>query len=91
MRIIALSSLQAFWEQDPTRTDAVEPTLAWYRHVLEADWASPADVEQDFRNANTLKDGGVVFNIAGNKYRLVVWVNYAYRVVHIRFLGLAPK
>ena len=41
----------------------------------------------DFGNASILKDGRAVFNIAGNKYRLVVWVNYAYRVVYIRFVG----
>ena len=40
-----------------------------------------------FRNASILKDGRVVFNLAGNKYRLVVWINYPYRVVYIRFIG----
>jgi mRNA-degrading endonuclease HigB of HigAB toxin-antitoxin module len=38
-------------------------------------------------NASILKDGRVVFNIAGNKYRLIVWINYSYRVVYIRFIG----
>jgi mRNA interferase HigB len=65
----------------------MSPTLAWYRHALKADWADPQDVKQDFRNANILKDGRVVFNIAGNKYRLVVWINYAYRVVYIRVIA----
>jgi mRNA interferase HigB len=39
--------------------------------------------------SNTLKvkDGRAVFNIAGNKYRIVVWINYAYRVVYIRLIG----
>lgn len=87
MRIIALSTLKAFWEESPEYLDAKEPTLAWYRHALHADWSSPADVKQDFRNASILKGGRVVFNIAGNKYRLVVWINYAYRVVYIRFIG----
>ena len=87
MRIIAISTLKSFWEDHPEYMDAKEPTLAWYRHVLAADWATPADVKQDFRNASVLKDGRVVFNIAGNKYRLVVWINYAYRVVYIRFIG----
>ena len=87
MRIIALSTLKGFWEITPTYADAIGPTLAWYRHALKADWASPAAVKQDFRNASVLKDGRVVFNIAGNKYRLVVWINYAYRVVYIRLLG----
>lgn len=87
MRIIALSTLKAFWGEHPEYLDAKEPALAWYRHVLAADWCSPADVKLDFRNASILKDGRVVFNIAGNKYRLVVWINYAYRVVYIRFIG----
>ena len=87
MRIIALSTLKAFWVGTPAYLDAIEPVLAWYRHVLQADWAMPADVKGDFRNASILKGGRVVFNIAGNKYRLIVWINYAYRVVYIRFIG----
>ena len=87
MRIIALSTLKAFWEENPEYQDAKEPTLAWYRHTLRADWSSPAEAKQDFGNASILKDGRVVFNIAGNKYRLVVWINYIYRVVYIRFIG----
>ena len=87
MRVIALSTLKAFWTNRPEHLDAMEPTLAWYRHTLHADWSSPNDVKEDFGNASILKDGRVVFNIAGNKYRLVVWINYAYRVVYIRFIG----
>ena len=99
MRIIALSTLKVFWEVDPGYQDAKEPTLAWYRHTLHADWGLPAEVKQDFKNAGILKEslpheqsecfgyGRVVFNIAGNKYRLVVWINYAYRVVYVRFIG----
>ena len=87
MRVIALSTLKAFWGDNPDYSDAIQPTLAWYRHTLKADWASPAEVKQDIRNAGILKNGRVVFNIAGNKYRLVVWINYTYRVVYIRFIG----
>ncbi|WP_339074758.1 type II toxin-antitoxin system HigB family toxin [Teredinibacter turnerae] len=87
MRIIALSTLKAFWEEHPDYLGAKEPTLAWYRHTLHAGWNSPAEVKQEFGNASILKDGRVVFNIAGNKYRLVVWINYAYGVVYIRFIG----
>ena len=87
MRIIALSTLKRFWEQNPAYKDASEPVRAWYRRTVQADWASPSDVKQDFGAASILKDGRVVFNIAGNKYRLVVWINYAYRVVYIRFIG----
>ena len=51
-----------------------------------ADWAAP-NVKRDIRSASILKDGRAVFNIAGNTYRIVVWINYAYRVVYIRFIG----
>ena len=86
MRIIAISTLKAFWENNPEFSDAIDPTLAWYRFALKADWADPNDVKQDFRNASILKDGRVVFNIADNKYRLVAWINYAYRIIYIRFI-----
>ncbi|MCP4288966.1 MAG: type II toxin-antitoxin system HigB family toxin [Gammaproteobacteria bacterium] len=66
---------------NPEYQDAKEPTLVWHRHALHADWSSPAEVKQRFQNASIFKDGRVVFNIAGNKYRLVVWINYAYRAV----------
>ena len=84
---IALSTLKLFWQENPEYSEAINPTLAWYRHALKADWASPSDLKLEFRNASILKDGRVVFNIAGNKYRLVVWINYTYRVVFIRFIG----
>ncbi len=87
MGVIALSTLKVFWENDSSRADAIQPTLAWHRHALKADWSSPAEVKADFKNASILKDGRVVFNIAGNKYRLVVWINYAYKIVYIRFIG----
>ena len=87
MRVIAVSTLKAFWEENPKYSDATDSALAWYRHVLAAAWKTPADVKRDYRNASILKDGRVVFNIAGNKYRLVVWINYAYQVIYIRFIG----
>jgi mRNA interferase HigB len=80
-------SAKKFWDGAPVFMDAREPTLAWYRHVLRADWSSPADVKRDFANASILKDRRVVFNIAGNKYRIVLWINYPYRVVYERFIG----
>jgi mRNA interferase HigB len=87
MRIIALSTLKKFWEEHPVHADVREPALAWHRRVLKSDWKTPADLKQDFGNASILKDSRAVFNLAGNKYRLVVWINYPYRVVYIRFIG----
>ena len=87
MRIIALSTLKAFWEANPAYEDARESLLAWYRQAVQANWGSPAELKAGIGNASILKDGRAVFNIAGNKYRLVVWINYPYRVVYIRFIG----
>jgi mRNA interferase HigB len=87
MRVIALRTLKSFWGQDASRQDAMEPALAWYRHTLKADWASPAELKRDIGTASILKDGRAVFNIAGNKHRIVVWINYSYRVVYVRFIG----
>lgn len=87
MRVIALGTIKAFLNSGSTVADAREPVMAWFRNVRQADWAKPTDVKRDVRNASILKDGRVVFNIAGNKYRIVVWINYPYRVVYIRFIG----
>ena len=61
--------------------------MAWYREALKADWSTPNEVKAQFSSVSILRDGRVVFNIAGNKYRVVAWINYAYRVVYIRFIG----
>jgi mRNA interferase HigB len=87
MRVIALRTIKHFIDGRPEHADSREPALAWYRQVSRADWASPADVKRDIRSASILKDGRAVFNIAGYKYRIVVWINYPYRVVYVRFIG----
>lgn len=87
MRVIAVSTLKTFWTGNPEYQDAEGPTLAWYRDVLKADWSKPNDVKAQFGSAGILQDGRVVFNIAGNKYRIVAWINDPYAVVYIRFIG----
>ena len=82
-----LSRIKAFLNRSPTYADAREPVMAWFRQVKAADWATPAEVKRDVRSVSILRDGRAAFNIAGNKYRIVVWINYPYRVVYIRFIG----
>lgn len=60
---------------------------AWYAEARHAEWATPADVKAKYGNASILKEGRVVFNICGNEYRLVVWINYEFFTVYIRFIG----
>ena len=85
--MIALSTIKTFLARSTDVADAREPVMAWFRQVRQADWAKPADVKRDIGSASILKDGRVVFNIAGNKYRIVVWINCPYRVVYVRFVG----
>jgi mRNA interferase HigB len=87
MRVIALGTLKVFVDRTPAHEDARQPVMAWYRQVRAASWATPADVKRDIRSASILRDGRVVFNIAGNKYRIVAWINFPYRVVYVRFVG----
>jgi mRNA interferase HigB len=87
MRVIAVSTLKSFWTGRPEYSDASGPTLSWYREVLKARWSKPSDVKDQFASASILRDGRAVFNIGGDKYRIVVWINYAYKVVYIRFIG----
>jgi len=52
-----------------------------------ADWSKPTDIKEMFRSADILANDRVVFNIGGNKYRLVVAVHYRGKRVYIRFVG----
>jgi mRNA interferase HigB len=74
-------------KKHPAYRDAEQPVLTWYRLVRAANWRAPGDVKAAFGTASVLKDGQVVFNIAGNKDRLVAWINYDFSVVFVRFIG----
>jgi mRNA interferase HigB len=84
VRIIARRTLREFWERHP---DAEQPLRAWYHDTRRADWAMPADVKRVYANASVVGENRVVFNIGGNKYRLVVRINYPFRVCYVRFVG----
>ena len=84
MRIIAKRTLRVFWMQYPK---AKGPLEAWHQEVARANWATPSEVKAQFRSASVLQGNRMAFNIAGNQYRLIVKINYPYRVVYIRFIG----
>jgi mRNA interferase HigB len=69
--------------REPPRT----PTGTALNRVKKADWATPADVKAMYGDASILKGGRVVFNICGNRYRLITKINFSYRVVYVRFVG----
>ena len=84
MRVIAKSVLREFWELHP---DSEQALRAWYRVAREATWRTPAQVKASLPWASVLPESRVVFNISGNKYRLVVRVRYEVGLIYIRFIG----
>ncbi|MCB0495850.1 MAG: type II toxin-antitoxin system HigB family toxin [Cyclobacteriaceae bacterium] len=84
MRVVAKKILREFWEIHP---DADNQLKTWYKEASKALWKSPNDIKLEYAKASILKNGRVVFNICGNKYRLVVDINYIRQWVFIRFIG----
>ncbi|HEY1379404.1 MAG TPA: type II toxin-antitoxin system HigB family toxin [Gemmataceae bacterium] len=80
MHVISLKRLREFWSEYP---DAEEPLRAWHRIVEAADWQTFADVREVYRSAD-LVGKFVVFNIGGNKYRLVAAIHFNRGKVFIR-------
>ena len=87
MRIIAKRTLREFWKSNPESEDSKGQLEAWHSEVTKADWNTPQDVKAQFGSASIVKGSRVIFNIKGNDYRLVVKINYPYRIVYIRFVG----
>lgn len=86
MHIISRKPLVAFYSQ-PDRQDAKGALETWYYEAKNAQWTSPADIKAQYRSASIVGNNRVVFNIAGNKYRLIVRINYDSKTVFVRFVG----
>ena len=84
MRIIARSTLREFWQKYP---DSEQSLKAWFYDVKSANWQSQSDIKNVYANASIIANNRVVFNIRGNRYRLIVHVRYDIGIVFIRFIG----
>ena len=84
MRVIAISTLRAFWTK---HSDAQKPLMAWYALASRSQWKSPSDIKEAYRNASFTANNRVVFNIKGNDYRLVVLVRYDKGLLFVKFVG----
>lgn len=86
MRVVAVSTLREFWAL-PQHRDAEQPLRAWCAEAAKAGWRQPADIKAHYRKASFVGKNRVVFNIAGNKYRLIVAVAYKMQVLYVKFIG----
>ena len=85
MQIIAKRVLREFWA---VHTQAEAPLKAWYALVDKADWSGPQDVKDEFgTTVDFVSDNRVIFDIGGNKFRLIVHVAYRFKRVLIKFVG----
>lgn len=84
VRLLSRKTLREFWE---AHADAEQPLKAWHAEAEKATWNCPADIKARYASASFVGNDRVVFNIAGNKYRLIIAVKYQEKIVFIRFLG----
>jgi mRNA interferase HigB len=80
MHIITLSRLVEFWNQHSTAKTGL---LLWYKITNAATWQNLVELHEIFPSAD-LVGNFIVFNIGGNKYRLIALVDYAYQKVFVR-------
>jgi mRNA interferase HigB len=84
MRVIAKRRLRLFWQQ---HAQAETPLKLWFALAAKASWSGPADIRAQFGSADFVADNRVIFDIGGNKYRLVAHVSYRFGRVLIKFVG----
>ena len=84
MRIVAIKTLKAYCEEYPL---AKQSLLAWHEEAEDAEWSSPNELKQQYRNASIVTDKRVVFNIHGNSYRLIVDIEFRLKIVFVVWFG----
>ena len=84
MRIIKTAFLKEFYTKHPQAEQSIK---AWVSETKKAKWKNTNDIKKLYRSADFLTDNRVIFNICGNKYRLIVKINFDYGIVYTRFIG----
>lgn len=84
MRVISKRCLIEYWGKHP---DTELPLRDWYHEVNQAHWKSPQEIRARYPSASFVGRNRIVFNIKGNKHRLIVAVAYQFGAVYIKFIG----
>jgi mRNA interferase HigB len=84
MRVISKPALNQFIERIPK---AAEPVIKWYLLCKEGAWKNFSELKKDFRSVDAVGDHLYVFNVGGNKYRIIARIFFGVQTMYIRFIG----
>ncbi len=84
LRVFNKKTLREYQRSHP---EAAPQLAAWFHEVERSEWSSPRQVKTRFPNASIIKDNRMVFNIKGNSFRLVVWINYYHQAIYLKWFG----
>lgn len=85
MQVLSKRTLRDFWTRHP---HAERPLTSWYKIVSNANWDGPSDVKKAFgASVDFVGDNRIIFDIGGNKFRLIVHVAYPFKRVQVKFVG----
>ncbi len=84
MRIISKKTLREFWEK---HKDSEQQLKSWFQETNSVEWKNPKQIKKEYPSASFLANNRIVFNIKGNKYRLIVKINYDHNILWVRFIG----
>ncbi len=84
MRVIAKKTLRDFWGK---HKDCEQPLKSWFQEASSAEWKNSNEIKLKYPTASIIGDNRVVFNIKGNAYRLIIKINFDYKMIWIRFIG----
>lgn len=88
MNIIKEQTIRAFYDKHP---DAKDWLITWLARARKASWKNPHEVQMDYPSVDQVGDQRMVFNVKGNKYRLVVRFSFQYKHVFIKLFGTHPE
>jgi mRNA interferase HigB len=84
MHVVSTKTIKEYYEAIPDTEQALK---SWLDEARKATWKTPQDIKDQYASASILGNNRVVFNIRGNKYRLIVAVAYQFGALYIKFIG----
>ena len=84
MRVIEKRTLREFWTK---HADSEQQLTTWFRETEKSEFTNLNELKIEYPSASILKDNQIIFNIKGNRYRLIVKFNFEYQICWIRFVG----